>query len=67
MKLMRQKQYPDYSQGGNESNVNHLKNFKDILEVIEYPGWDDFVHAGLMEHEQDKDTREGTTGVIEES
>ena len=32
--------YYDYSQGDDESNEKHLKNFKDIVEVIDHPGGD---------------------------
>ena len=58
--------YYKYRHGDHESNAKHLKNFKDIVEVIEHPGGNIFADTGLLKYESYKDIKEGNMGVTTE-
>ena len=43
--------------------MKHLKNFNNIVEVIEHSRGDIFADAGLIKHETEKGAKEGINGV----
>ena len=51
--------YYAYKQGEDETNDKHLKNFKNLVEVIEHFGGDIFQDQALIKHEMAKDKEQG--------
>ena len=47
--------YYAYRQGEDETNDKHLKNFKNLVEVIKHFGGDIFHDNALIKHEKEKD------------
>ena len=51
--------YYAYHQGEDEPNDKHLKNFKNLIEVIKHFGGDIFEDTALINHEGEKDWSNG--------
>ena len=51
--------YYAYKQGEDETNDKHLKNYKNLIEVIEHFGGNIFKDDALVKHETEKDKENG--------
>ena len=58
--------YYNYKQNDEDTNAKHLKNFKNLVAIVEYYGGDLFIDKALVDHEKKSDINLGNNPKTEE-